>query len=381
METLLPLTAVLGLAALLFGLLWRRAAAARDGLARRLQQETRQVGSRLAALERRLLWAEAAAGASHDLLLVTGPDLAVRLANPPAEARFGPLPGEASLIAYTRSLELEQLAREALAAGEALEALVDLNGRPFLARATPQDGALALALSDVAELQRLSRARRDLVTNLSHELRTPLTSLRLLADTLQTAVGQDPATARDLAAKVAAEVDLLHQMTQEMLDLAAIESGRQVVRLVETPLLDLAQEAAARLRDQAERRRLRLALEVPPDLVVLADREQAARAIGNVLHNALKFTPKGGQVRLWARAGEEQAVLVVEDEGPGIPPEDLERIFERFYRSEMARGTPGTGLGLAIVRHIMQAHGGRVWAENRRPPARGAAFCLAFPSA
>ncbi len=150
---------------------------------------------------------------------------------------------------------------------------------------------------------------------------------------------------------------------------------------METPLLDLAQEAAARLRDQAERRRLRLALEVPPDLVVLADREQAARAIGNVLHNALKFTPKGGQVRLWARAGEEQAVLVVEDEGPGIPPEDLERIFERFYRSEMARGTPGTGLGLAIVRHIMQAHGGRVWAENRRPPARGAAFCLAFPSA
>lgn len=381
METLLPLTVVLGLAALLLGLLWRRAAAERDRLARRLQQESRQVESRLAALERRLLWAEAAVGASRELLLVTGPDLAVRLTNPPAESRFGPLPGEASLIAYTRSLELEQLAREALAAREPLEALVDLDGRPFLARAAPRDGALALALSDVAELQRLSRARRDLITNLSHELRTPLTSLRLLADTLQTAVGQDPATARDLAAKVAAEVDLLHQMTQEMLDLAAIESGRQVVRLVETPLLDLAREAAARLQDQAERRSLRLAVEVPPDLLVLADREQATRAIGNVLHNALKFTPEGGQVRLWARAGEEQAVLVVEDEGPGIPPEDLERIFERFYRSEMARGTPGTGLGLAIVRHIMQAHGGRVWAENRRPPARGAAFYLAFPTA
>jgi len=249
-----------------------------------------------------------------------------------------------------------------------------------LARA---DEGVGIALLDVAEMQRLGRARQDMVANLSHELRTPLTALRLLADTLQAPVGQDPSTARDLASKIGAEVDTLSQMTREMLDLTAIESGRQVVRLVPSRLVEVVRTAVERLGDQAARREIRMEAEIPAELEVLADVDQAARAIGNVLHNAVKFSPDGGAIEIhaWPEADGEQVILSITDNGPGIPPDELDRIFERFFRGDRSRGTPGTGLGLAIVRHILRAHGGEAWAEDRQPPQRGAIFYLRFRSA
>src|SRR3970282_2232821 len=160
-------------------------------------------------------------------------------------------------------------------------------------------------------------------------------------------------------------------MSQEMLDLAAIESGRQVIRLVAVPLQDIVAVPVERLRQQAARQDVNLRVEISPASSILADRDQAARAILNVLHNAVKFTPPGGSVSLTAAADPdgEHVVLQVSDEGPGIAPADLGRIFERFFRRDQARGTPGTGLGLAITRHILQAPGGEAWAENRIPPA------------
>jgi two-component system phosphate regulon sensor histidine kinase PhoR len=122
-------------------------------------------------------------------------------------------------------------------------------------------------------------------------------------------------------------------------------------------------------------------VEIDPELRVLADHDQAARAIQNVLHNAVKLTPQDGEVRITAAADEEQITLSIQDSGPGIRPDEIERIFERFYRSDQARETPGTGLGLAIARHIMIAHGGNIWAENRSPPDSGAIFHLLFQPA
>jgi two-component system phosphate regulon sensor histidine kinase PhoR len=176
------------------------------------------------------------------------------------------------------------------------------------------------------------------------------------------------------------EVDALHQMAQEMLDLAAIESGRQVVRLVPMGAAEVISVAVARLADQASRKGIDILIEIPPELSVLADAEQAGRAALNVLHNALRFTPEGGQVRIaaYAEPSLEMGVISIEDTGPGIHPGDLERIFERFYRGAQPAKSSGTGLGLAIGRHIMKAHGGRIWAENRRPPEKGAIFYLSF---
>lgn len=373
--------------ALVFAGLWLRAARQlRDGhslrsLLRR-QLDTAKEESARASDERR--WLDVAGQASQEMLISLDRQLKVRSANLAALNRFGPVPAQASLITYMRSLDLEELARGALESpsAEALERVVRFGRQPFRARVAPAAEGLGIALMDVAEMERLGRARQDMVANLSHELRTPLTSLRLLADTLQVPVGQDPATARELAAKISAEVDTLAQMTGEMLDLAAIESGRQVIRLAPTSLGNLVGGVVEGLGDQAHRRRIRIDLDIPADLQVLADAEQATRAVGNVLHNALKFSPDGGRIEVQAHldADGESVVLSVADEGPGIPPEELDRIFERFFRGDRSRGTPGTGLGLAIVRHILRAHGGEAWAEDRQPPQRGAILWLRFRS-
>ncbi|HEX9680016.1 MAG TPA: ATP-binding protein [Anaerolineales bacterium] len=342
------------------------------------------------AVEQRTAWQaragvlEAATGASVDPLMAADDSLAVLFANPAAQALFGP-PGEAQpLVTYAGSPPVEDLARDALGVPDTdgVERILQISGRPYRARAARTAFGVGVWLEDISELHRLTRARQDLIDNLSHELRTPLSALRLLADTLQAPAGEDPRTAKELAARMIDEVDTLHQMAQEMLDLSALESGRQVVRLTPVALNDIVASAVRRLDVEAGRRELRLTVHVADDLRVLADAEQAARAVQNVLHNAFKFSPKGGEVKLVARPeAPDRVVLQVWDEGPGIPTEELDRIFERFYRGDRARGTPGTGLGLAIVHHVLRAHGGRAWAENRRPPARGAILSLAFQAA
>jgi two-component system phosphate regulon sensor histidine kinase PhoR len=177
------------------------------------------------------------------------------------------------------------------------------------------------------------------------------------------------------------EVETLQQMTQEMLDLSAIESGRQVVRLFPHTLQEVVIPILDRMAQEMARRGVRLAVDLGEELKILADPEPAARAVQNVIHNAQKFSPAGGEIRIDARRTGEEVVLSITDQGPGIASADLERIFERFYRGDRARGTPGTGLGLAIALHILRAHGGRIWAEDRRPPDHGAIFHLAFPAA
>ena len=380
METAIIL--LLAAVAISLGLLWRREAAERHVVERQARLSGEESHRQTEALRAELAWAKSAAGTSDDLMLVCDRRLFLRYMNPAATDRFGQVPPGTSLMAYTGSLELEQLAQDALESQVevTVERVIRLDDSPFQVRAASNTQGVALSLSNIAELQRLSRARQDFVANLSHELRTPLTSLRLLDDTLIGQAGRGSSGVRDLVGKMVVEVDALHQMAQEMLDLAAIESGRQVVRLVPMGAAEVVSVAVARLADQASRKGIDILIEIPPEFSVLADAEQAGRAALNVLHNALRFTPEGGQVRIAARADPslEMGVISIEDTGPGIHPGDLERIFERFYRGAQPTKSSGTGLGLAIARHIMKAHGGRIWAENRRPPEKGAIFHLSF---
>lgn len=365
--------------------LWRRDAARGSREIERLRGARREADQHLAELRQLASELTASQQASPQALLFVSRDLRVRLANPAAVALWGAAEGAPTLIAYCGSLELEQFVRESLESADPAETtrVVRVASRPHRVHAAMSADGMGLALEDIGEVQRLSRARQDMVANLSHELRTPLTSLRLLADTLLAPAGRDPAIARGLAEKIAEEVDTLNQMAGEMLDLAAIESGRQVVRLAPTPLAQIIARPLEQLADPAARRRVRLVNHVPGELSILADSDQASRAVLNVLHNAVKFSPEGGEVRLTADRSPDglQAVLSIRDDGPGISPEETGRIFERFFRGDRARGTPGTGLGLAIVRHILQAHGGHAWAENREPPDHGAVFRLTFPVA
>lgn len=383
MEAWLPL--VLAGSGLLMVALWQRERLRRFDLEDRFGQRQSEERAELDRARKALQSVQVAAATSSDLLLILDRGLHLAFANPAAESCFGSFSPGTTLIAYTRNLEIEQLARDARASddAQAVERVINFDGHPFRCRAVRTGDDLAIALTDVAEVRRLSRARQDMIANLSHELRTPLTSLRLLSDTLLGPAGTKPAVAREVAVKIGAEVDTLHQMAQEMLDLAAIESGKQVVRLAPTPLADIVAGPLQRVEGQAARRDIRVVCDIPPEMLVLADPEPASRAVLNVLDNAVKFSPEGGEVTIFATAELEQgrAVLSIADTGRGIAPFDLERIFERFYRGDRARGTPGTGLGLAIARHILLAHGGQIWAENRPPPHVGAVFHLAFRSA
>ncbi len=300
------------------------------------------------------------------------------------EADTQPNPNE-TLISLTRNIELDNLIAETLAQGEGLDHQLTFMGSTYRARtlvlpARGGDVRLALALEDVSELQRLGRARRDMVANISHELRTPITSIRLLVDTLTRNESEVQGRTLTLLHKIASETDTLQQMAQELLDLAMIESGRAEFILLPVSLAEIVHSAVEQYSEQMRRDRITPVVSVPDDLTVLADEQQVRRVLSNLLHNAIKFTPQGSEIAVRAAREDDSALVSVTDSGPGIPPDERDRVFERFYRSDRARRGAGTGLGLAIAKHIVQAHGGRIWAADPGQPS-GAKLCFTLPLA
>jgi two-component system phosphate regulon sensor histidine kinase PhoR len=368
-----------------FFILWRVQVAERERAEREARISIAECQESVEALEAQVGELATAVESSESLLLVIDDQYQVRLANLWAQEKFGPLDGNPSLISYSQSLQLEQLVSDALdlPEGGAVIRVISMEDRPHRVVARISSELVGVSITDIAEFYRLSRARQEMIANLSHELRTPLTSLRLLTDTLNSPAGKDEQIAVELIEKIGAEVDELEQMAQEMLDLSAIESGKQVVRMVAEPLREILYGPIARVEDQAKRKHVKLNVRVPGELKILVDRDQASRAVLNVLHNAVKFTASGSEVSIqaWSDDFSDDVIISITDQGPGVHPAEIDRIFERFFRGDRARVAPGTGLGLAIVRHIMRAHGGSVWAENREPPDIGAIFYLAFQRA
>ena len=237
---------------------------------------------------------------------------------------------------------------------------------------------------EVTELQRLGRARRDFVANISHELRTPVTSLQLLLDTITEEALDDKAFVLGLLGKMHLQIDLLHQLTDELMDLALIESGQAPIKLIETRAEELVKDAAETLRPQAELKGIRLSTSLVSDSVVLADPQAIRKVLVNLIHNAIKFSSAGGQVEIHVCPSGENVQFSVADTGIGIPAVDLPRVFERFYKVDRARarsadGLRGTGLGLAIAKHIVGAHGGSIWAESVE--GKGSTFYFTLPLA
>jgi two-component system phosphate regulon sensor histidine kinase PhoR len=319
-------------------------------------------------------WQMSVGSAVEEALLTLDAEQRIVWANEKSVNLFGTPVGK-SLIEATRLYDLETLASDTCRSAEPMERLVTLNGSAYLARtALLASGGVVLALQDVSEVQRLGRARRDFVANISHELRTPLASIRLLVETLQSGVISNVPVASDMLSKINVEVDALSQLARELLDLAMIESGQMPLKLQRTDLRDLAQTQRQRFMPQAQQT---LDVDIPPGLCALADGEMISRALSNLLHNACKFTPMGGRIHVSAQQDKDDVIVSVTDTGPGIPPEDLTRIFERFYKVDRARGQSGTGLGLAIARHIVEGHGGRIWAESSL--GHGATFRFTLP--
>jgi two-component system phosphate regulon sensor histidine kinase PhoR len=201
-------------------------------------------------------------------------------------------------------------------------------------------------------------------------------------ETLRDTALDDPPAARRFLDRADHEVDALTQMVHELLELSRIESGKVPLRLAPTALADVVLPQVDRLRPQAERNNLSLEIDLPADLpLVLIDGLRIQQVVGNLMHNAIKFTPEGGAISVTAEVEEGGAdvIVAVKDSGVGIPAGELDRIFERFYKADRARSGGGTGLGLAISRHLVQAHGGRIWARSKE--GKGSTFYFTLPIA
>ena len=235
-----------------------------------------------------------------------------------------------------------------------------------------------LLVQDLTRTRRLETVRRDFISNLSHELRTPLASLKALTETLQDGALDDPPAARRFIDQIQVETDALTQMVTELLELSRIESGRFTLDLKPVAPFELLDSACGRMQLQAERAGLSLRVECTDDLPkVKIDSQRLEQVLVNLIHNAVKFTRSGGEIVLLAETEPGVVMFAVQDTGIGIPAEDVSRIFERFYRVDKSRAGSGTGLGLSIAKHIVEAHGGKIWAESVE--GRGSTFYFTIP--
>ena len=228
-------------------------------------------------------------------------------------------------------------------------------------------GELARAFNAMAaELKDVDRMRRDLVANVSHELRTPLGALQALLENLADGVEPpDPAALRTALA----QTERLGRLVTQLLDLSKLESGGLELQPVSFGVRELLEQAARECELGDRPVRLRVCVE-PGDLETTGDPERLHQVVANLLDNAVRHSPPEGRVWLSAHAATNgHTTIVVSDEGPGIPSEEAERVFERFHRTDAARATRdgGNGLGLAIARWIVDAHGGAIRAETREP--------------
>jgi two-component system phosphate regulon sensor histidine kinase PhoR len=320
-----------------------------------------------------------------DGVLIADADGRVRFSNPAAGRLFeSPDPDGRTVAEVLRHYKLVEAWRRCQQDRELQSESVELpNRRIFLQLVAIPDqdtGGSLLLVQDLTRVRRLETVRRDFVSNLSHELRTPLASLKALTETLRGGALEDPKAAKHFLESIETEVDAMTQMAGELLELTRIESGQLPLEFKPAPAGDLLLSAAERMRAQVERAGLTLRLDSPQVLTeVRADPPRLEQVLVNLIHNAVKFTNPGGEVVLSAQAEPGFVRFSVQDTGVGIPADDLERIFERFYKADRARSSGGTGLGLSIARHVVEAHGGKIWAESVE--GRGSTFKFTIPVA
>jgi signal transduction histidine kinase len=224
---------------------------------------------------------------------------------------------------------------------------------------------LETAFNDmVARIELLMRELRDVTVNIAHDLKTPVARIRGLLESVNWA--EIPAADREqIAGAALEECDRIRPMIDSVLELAQAEAGMLVMQTLPYDLAVEVREAIALFSSLAEDQGIDLAGAVPDEPVLLVgDRARMQRVIANLLDNALKFTPEGGTVKVRLESNSRQAVLTVQDTGPGIPEQELQRVFERFYRTDTSRTTSGYGLGLSLVSAFVKAMGGTVEIES-----------------
>jgi len=236
-----------------------------------------------------------------------------------------------------------------------------------------------LVFHDLTRLKQLESARKEFVANVSHELRTPLSLIKGYVETLLDGAKDNPEVSARFLQTIDRNAERLKLLIEDLLTISELESGRVKLNLQAVALRPVADKVFADFKSRAEAKRVNL-LNEAPEIRVRADTNRLEQVLGNLVDNAIKYGRPEGRVIIGGSAATGgQVEVFVQDDGPGIPPEALERVFERFYRVDKARSREqgGTGLGLSIVKHIVQSHQGRVWAKSK--VGHGASFHFTLP--
>jgi two-component system phosphate regulon sensor histidine kinase PhoR len=317
-----------------------------------------------------------------DAILIANADGEIERANRAANELLGAVAGRRLMDVVRDHEAIDAIARARSDADSVAQ--IERTDPPRFQRVVARrlaDGELLLVIQDLTNLRRLQTVRRDFVANVSHELRTPLASLKAMAETLEAGAIDDPTAARDFVRRMGTEIDDLARLVEELLLIGRLESGQPVVTPTLVSAAALLDGARERLGPLAERAHVRLVVDRPePVPMVVADPERIGQVFANLVHNATKHTPTGGEIRLSAAPDGKAVAFTVRDTGDGIAAGDVDRIFERFYKSDRSRADGGSGLGLSIAKHIVEAHGGVIRAASPGP-GRGATFTFTLPAA
>jgi len=388
----LTILAALGLVALHFW--WKRRY---DEARHRLEEQSEQNASLHEQQQVTLAHAEAQQLALFNsmvegVLLLDGEER-VRLVNQALEHLFG-LTGDLrgrTLMEALRLHELQELVSRVRAVGQVLGFELELpgldsrclqvNATALLDRSGKQRGMI-LVFHDLTRLKQLENTRQEFVANVSHELRTPLSMIKGYVETLINGAKDDPNVATRFLQTIEKHADRLTYLIEDLLTISRLESGQVVMNLQKVELRSVAGDVINDLQSRARNKQVVLENQIADEIAVRADADRIQQVLFNLVDNAIKYGRLEGQVWLNARfAGEQFVEVSVRDNGPGIPPDSLDRVFERFYRVDKARSREqgGTGLGLSIVKHIIQSHGGEVWVESQ--VGQGTTFFFTLPLA
>jgi signal transduction histidine kinase len=242
------------------------------------------------------------------------------------------------------------------------------------------EGVLINIITTVRDITRYRQAeeiKSTFISIISHELKTPVALIKGYVSTLRREDAQwDPEIIQDSLAVIEDESDRLADLIENLLDASRLQAGGMALKRSDVSLLELANRLAKRMQIQTSRHKI--VVDFPPDFpILLADETRLEQVISNLINNSIKYSP-GGQILIRGQVRQDNAILCVSDEGPGVAPEDIPHIFDRFYRApEMARQTKGAGLGLYLARAIIEAHNGRIWVDSE--PGRGVRICFSLP--
>lgn len=287
----------------------------------------------------------------------------------------------------TQCVESRQSLREELTIFYPHERIVEINIVPVFLAVQEYRGMIVM-IHDITTIRKLEMMRREFVANVSHEIKTPLTALKGFAETLLSGTIADEATARSFLQIIHNEADRLNRLIIDILQLSKMESGKFPLNYTPLEMQPFISKVIKMLAVQAAAKDIVLQSDVPPELYVEADEDRLTQIIINLLSNGINYTPSGGKVSVTVMLVESEAVddlgaekvrIVVADTGIGIPKQDQQRIFERFYRVDKARSreSGGTGLGLSIVKHLVELHKGTISVDSR--PGMGSQFVIELP--